>query len=428
VRVLLTGANGFLGRHLLAGLLQAGHEVVPAVRRPAETDRLLPRPASIAIDLNRDVEPATWRPRLAGIDAVVNCAGILQGRGRQSIAAIHDLAPRALFAACAAAGVRRVIQISAISAAAAAGTAYASSKQRADDFLAGLDLDWVILRPSLVMARGAYGGTAVFRGLAALPVMPIPGDGAQAFTPIHMGDLTATVLRILATPSIARVVIDPVGPDTISLRALLTRLRRWLGFAPAPIVGVPLPLIRLAGRIGDVVGGTINSTAIRQLEYGNAGSVADFTRLSGIVPRSLEAALLAEPAQVQDRWHARLYFVRPALRVALALLWLASGAIGLLQPATRILPLLASLGLDSPGIAWTIAWASCAADLAIGVAVLARWRPALLAAIQGAVVASYTVALSVAAPALWLDPFGPLLKNLPILAAIAALAALEHER
>src|SRR5260221_623900 len=73
VRVLLTGANGFIGRYLLAGLVQAGHDVVPAVRRPVETDRLLSHPTSIRVDFNRDVEPAIWLPRLAGIDAVVNC-------------------------------------------------------------------------------------------------------------------------------------------------------------------------------------------------------------------------------------------------------------------------------------------------------------------------------------------------------------------
>ncbi len=134
MHVLLTGANGFIGRHLLARLTAAGHRVVPAVRRPAEADRLLPAPpASIAVDLNRDTRVEDWLPRLAGIDAVVNCAGVLQGRRGQSIAAIHDAAPRALFAACARAGVRRVVQISAISAEAAAGTDYARTKRAAEE-------------------------------------------------------------------------------------------------------------------------------------------------------------------------------------------------------------------------------------------------------------------------------------------------------
>jgi len=116
VRILLTGANGFIGRYLLSALIGAGHAVVPAVRRPAETDRLLPRPASVRVDFNRATRPEDWLPHLEGIDAVINCAGILQGRRCQSIDAIHVAAPVALLQACRKAGITRVIQISAISA------------------------------------------------------------------------------------------------------------------------------------------------------------------------------------------------------------------------------------------------------------------------------------------------------------------------
>src|SRR6266481_841295 len=113
MRILLTGANGFIGRYLRARLSTAGHDVVPALRNPVQTDALLPQPRSIAVDFNRDVTPQAWLPRLRGIDAVINCAGILQGGRGQSIAAIHEQAPKALFAACESAGVKRVIQISA---------------------------------------------------------------------------------------------------------------------------------------------------------------------------------------------------------------------------------------------------------------------------------------------------------------------------
>ena len=72
MNILLTGANGFIGRYLLAGLQAAGHHVVPAVRYPAETDRLLPAARSIKVDFNRDIRPSDWSPRLTGIDAVIN--------------------------------------------------------------------------------------------------------------------------------------------------------------------------------------------------------------------------------------------------------------------------------------------------------------------------------------------------------------------
>jgi uncharacterized protein YbjT (DUF2867 family) len=428
MNILLTGANGFIGRYLLAGLQAAGHHVVPAVRYPAETDRLLPAARSIKVDFNRDIRPSDWSPRLIGIDAVINCAGILQGRPGQSIEAIHATAPKALFTACRQAGVKRVIQISAISAEHSAGTAYASTKREADNFLAASDLDWVILRPSLVYAEGAYGGTALFRALAALPfLIPVIGRGDQAFQPIHIDDLTATILAILERPAIRRVAVDPVGPETLTMRRILLDLRRWLGFSRVPVVEVPLALVRAAARAGDILGGTVNTTALRQLEFGNVGSLERFLDATGIQPRRWHDALLARPSQSQDRWHARIYFLRPLLRLALAALWIVSGLVGLLQPASAISSILASFGLVGAGGS-AILWASCLLDVFIGIALIIRLRPGPLAVVQLAVILGYTIGLTYARPALWFDPFGPLLKNLPIMIAIPLLAALERER
>jgi uncharacterized protein YbjT (DUF2867 family) len=326
MRVLLTGATGFIGRYLLTALIQAGHEVVPAVRRPAEADRLLPNPASIRADFNRMTAPGDWMPHLGGIDAVINCAGILQGRPGQSIDAIHARAPIALFQACEAAGIRRVIQISAISAEPGADTGYAATKHAADAHFAGTGLDWVILRPSLVYAQGAHGGTALFRAIAALPfVTPLPGDGRQQFQPIHMDDLTDAIVRIVADPAIRHVTIDAVGPEPISVRQLFADLRQWLGYAPVPALPIPTPLMRLAARVGDVVGGSLNTTAIRQVEFGNTGPVEPFTTATGIRPRTWKAGLNRYAARPEDRRQARLYFVQPLIWVALAML--AFGAV-----------------------------------------------------------------------------------------------------
>jgi len=343
---------------------------------------------------------------------------------RESIEAIHTAAPKALFAACKSANVRRVIQISAISAQTAAGTAYASTKKSADDYLSTTDLDWVVLRPSLVYAEGAYGGTALFRALAALPfAIPVPGDGDQPFQPIHVDDLAGAILEILDTPSINRVVIDPVGPDRLVLREILTDLRRWLGYRPAPFVRIPLPLIRIAAKFGDLFGGSMNSTSIRQLEFGNAGDVEPFVRATGIHPRRWRDALLARPAQQQDRWHARLFFVRPLLRLTVALTWIASGIAGLAHA-----PIDAMARLISAGIPPQVFAGACVIDIAVGLAVLLRWRTGTLAIVQLALIAVYSAILSITQPNLWLEPLGPLLKNLPFVASVLALAAIEQDR
>src|SRR6476659_4142868 len=107
MRVLVTGANGFIGARVVAGLRDAGHAVVAAQRLALAAD-------AIACDFARDIAAETWKPRLAGIDAVVNCAGILRETSGDTFARVHVDAPLALFRACAATGVRRVIQLSAL--------------------------------------------------------------------------------------------------------------------------------------------------------------------------------------------------------------------------------------------------------------------------------------------------------------------------
>jgi uncharacterized protein YbjT (DUF2867 family) len=427
VRILVTGASGFIGRHVVAGLRSAGHEVVAAARHVDELPRRFPGIATLRIDFNRDTTVAAWTARLHGIDAVVNAAGILQGGRGQSIEAVHAAAPIALFDACVAAGVTRVVQISAISIGAA--TAYARTKRAADDHLMTLDLDWTVLRPSLVYADGSYGGTSLMRGLAALPfALPLPGDGSQPFQPIHVEDLVAAVRRALDGNLPRRVVMEPVGPDTLTLRQILERWRGWLGLAPAPVVHVPMTVLRALGRLGDLLGWSpLNSTSIAQLAHGNAAPPEPFTAATGIRPRSMAGHLAAQPSHVQDRWHARLYFLGPLLRATLAATWIGSGIAGLLAPASAATAPLATLGLAT-GSTIALTAAACLSDLAIGITLALGRARRWIGPIQLALIGTYTAFLSVATPELWLDLYGPLLKNLPIAAAVLVLMVLDDER
>ena len=383
MRILLTGANGFIGRHLTAAFVASGHEVVAAVRRVGEMQRRFPSVTVLHVDLNRDTTAATWAPRLPGVDAIVNCAGILQQRRGQSIDAVHFDGPKALFDACVQCGVRRVVQISAVSADDAAGTPYARTKKQADDYLTSLDLDWVILRPSLVHAEGSHGGTSLLRGLAAFPfVIPLVGRGAQKFQPIHMDDLTSAVVRVLEDRAISRVTLSPVGPETLTVRDILILLRAWLGLAPAPTVSMPLAAVRVMARLGDWFGaGPVNSTALRQLEYGNVARPEPFTEATGIKPRSMATALAERPSHVQDRWHARLYFVRPLLRWSLGLMWVVLGVFGLVSPFTTVVPYAVYLGVPDGLIVQFAVGISCV-EIVIGVGVLLLARPRIIAGVQ----------------------------------------------
>lgn len=431
MRILITGASGFIGSELSAGLLGRGHAVVAAVRDSARTARKWPQIEVIPVDFNVDTSVATWCERLTGIDAVVNCAGVLHGGRGQNMEAIHALAPIALFDACVRRGVRRVVQVSAISADDDAGTDYATTKKRADDHLRSLPLAWTVLRPSLVYGDGSYGGTSALRGLAGLPIVtPTVGDGSAAFRPIHIADLVETVIRTLEEERGRCMTLEPVGPQRLTLREIVGRYRGWLGLPAVPMIPIPLPILRVTARLADLSGGgPMGTMALRQLMVGNAGHEPPgvFETAIGFRPAAMTDRLAKRPAQTQDLWHARLYFLRPLLRTTLALMWLGSAIVGLITPVEQYsttAEALGHIGLDARALAVGFS----GVDLAIAISLLIRYRPRLVAAAQLVLVLSYTLGLGILDPVLWADPFGGLLKNLPILAAILTWAVLEEER
>jgi uncharacterized protein YbjT (DUF2867 family) len=426
LRVLLTGATGLIGSAVLAGLRGQRHEVVAVVRGAA---RLPVGVACVALDIATAREPAAWLPHLAGVDAVVNCAGVLQDGPRDSTAGVHVEGASALFAACVEAGVRRLVHVSALGVDRNAPTAFARTKHAGDEALMRSGLDWVILRPSVVVGRAAYGGSALLRGLAALPVLPRLGEVGRVQI-VQLDDLVATVLFFLAPAAPVHVTLEVVGPEALTLDAVLGAYRRWLGRGSARPLRVPQWLAGVAFRLGDLAGllgwrAPLRSTLSRELARGVVGDPAEWTRLTGIVPRSLESALAAEPASVQERWFAQLYLLKPLALGTLALYWIATGLIALGPGAEPASQLLEEAGIGTPR---TLAVVSSVADVVIGAGIAVRRtaRAALWAAL--AVSLAYLFAGTLLLPALWADPLGPLLKIAPIVVLIGVALAIVDER
>ncbi len=423
MRILVLGAAGFIGRHIVAELLKGGHQPVGAVRREADFARAFPGVAAVACDLARDVSVADWLPRLAGVDAVVNAAGVLSGAEME---AVHVTAPRALYEACAIAGVKRVVLISAISARPEVDTDYARAKLAGEKLLQDGPLDWTILKPSLIVAKGSYGGTSLLRGLAGLPLFtPLVGDGHFSFSPLHAQDLARAVRVVCEEGRFSRQVLEPAGPEIISLRDLLSRYRTWLGLPRVPYLSIPMGVMRWLAALGDRMGrGPISSNSLAQLIAGNEGNGQRFAAAIGFMPRSFAQFMAEEPAEVQDRWHARLFFMAPLLKFALAAMWLLSGLIGFFTGLPLAQEVLQVLGLPS-GLAFPVVVLTCLIDLIICLLVLSGRKATT---VQLVVIAGYTLLLTLAMPSLWLDPLGPLLKNIPIVAAVLCHGVLREQR
>ncbi|MEP6938549.1 MAG: SDR family oxidoreductase [Rudaea sp.] len=418
MRVLLTGAHGFIGAYVAAALRAAGHMVVACVRTPRGAEEL-------ACDLARDLETSTWLPRLAGIDAVVNCAGILRETGIQTFAAIHVGAPLALFRACAEVGVRRVVQLSALGE--PEDGEFVASKHRADAALAALDLEWTVLRPGLVYsASGCYGGTALLRSLAVLPgALFLPQRGAQRLRPVAAEDVGAAVVAALACPRAARQVIELTGPQTMCFVDYLRAWRAWFGLPRAFELRMPRPFVTATVGLGETLTrGPLCRVIWNLLQHERVGAGDTAQRLAATLqlsPRSLATALAERPCRAADLQAARLHSLVPALRVAFALLWLGSGIVGLL---TTDLAVAATLPAWPLSFATTLARCAGLADCVLGALLLFNVRTRLVTALMLAMLLAYTIAIGVFAAQHWLDPFGGLLKNIVLIVALMLLRAL----
>lgn len=428
MRVFVTGANGFIGRYVTAKLLAEGHRVIAAVRRPEELEHRFPQIKIVFADLNAAVLPDDWQPLLGGCDAIVNCAGLLQDAGSDRLQAVHIDAPKAMFDAAVALGINRIVHVSAISAEPEAGTDYASTKHACDQHLQSLDVDWVIVRPSLVYGVQAYGGTSLMRAFAALPwVLPLIGKGDQIFQPIFVKDLADAVHAALTRSDLARTIVEPVGPQRLTYKEILAKMRAWLGLPQAHFVTVPDILLRPALWLGDRVKiGPLNSTSLRQIEFGNAAPVEPFTSATGIKPLSMDEAFAQNPSFAQEIWHARLYFLKPTIRFVLALMWLLSGLIGLFTARDISAQVAGALGVLFLAPALTLL--TCALDIGIGWLLLTQRLRHVIGALQLGVILFYTVALTLFLPGLWLEPLGPLLKNVPIFVLVLVSMAIDQDR
>jgi hypothetical protein len=186
--------------------------------------------------------------------------------------------------------------------------------------------------------------------------------------------------------------------------------------------------MRIMGRLGDIIGdGPIATNSLIQMVAGNGGDSAAFAEAIGFQPRSLGSSLAAHPAQVQDRWHARLFFLAPAIKAVLLLLWLASAWLGAIVGSARTVELVSALGWPA-WLADPLRLGSSFFDLLIAALLVLDDTARRSTPAQLIVVLSYSLVIGFALPSLWFDPLGPLLKNMPILALILVHGAVGDKR
>lgn len=430
-RVLVLGTNGFIGSHVAAALSSAGWSVRAGARCIAEPARRAPTFDWAVADFAKLPTPQAWAPLLVGVEAVVNCVGVLQDGAGDSTRAAHVDGPRALIAACEAAGVRRLVHISAVGVDDGAVTDYARTKAETERMIEASVLDWLILRPSLVVDRAAFGGTGLIRALAAFPLFSPVVGGDQIFRPIALGDLSAAVVAALKPGAPSRLTLDMPGPEPVTMVETVRLYRGWMGLKPAPVVRVPRVLAAPALAIGGLLGrlgwsSPIRTTAIKQMDHDVAGRDSGWASALGVSSRGFTRFLVETPASVQDVWHARLWFVRPISIVTLGLFWLITGLISFGPGWNRAVAILHEGGYGR--MAGPIAWWGALLDVVLGLMLFVRPWTARVAIFMCLATVGYLIAGTLSLPHYWIDPLGPWLKVLPMMALSLFVAATEARR
>jgi uncharacterized protein YbjT (DUF2867 family) len=300
MKVLLTGATGFVGGVIARQLLHAGHTLVAPVR-----NRAARRPLSgvefVDGDFSVHHKASDFSSQMVGVDAVINAVGIIRETRNATFQALHADAPIALFQAALDAKVRRLVQVSALGVRADSRYSYQSSKAQADSFLVEAAREQsCILRPSLIFGESGE-ATKMFRNLASLPVIPLVGTGEYCFRPVQVEDIARLCLAAIERPAMPTGIFEIGGAEALTLRELLLALRAHQRgvvdpsdslWTEGPTLPVPLFAMKMLAKVGDLVSiGPMDSDMLGMLSESENFQPADAMAHFGVSPVGLREHL-----------------------------------------------------------------------------------------------------------------------------------------
>jgi uncharacterized protein YbjT (DUF2867 family) len=432
-KILVLGASGLIGRFVTDDLRARGFHVIGIARRFASSQKNSP------LDLEMPVVSmdSTALARLIGdhdIDVVVNGLGVLQdGPGSDTRNVHRDFVERLLRAIGDSGRAIRLIHISIPGAAKDDRTAFSRTKREAEALIAASGIAYAILRPGFVVAPSAYGGSAMLRSLAALPIDLPATESATLFQPVAVEDIAATMAwlssREIPDQAADAVVWDLMQPQPVTLGGVIEQFRRVFGTADLPRIALPTFLLDFGARLGDLASllgwmPPMRSNAIAELRRGVSGDPRPWMAATGIMPKTL--AQMLRSATIQDKWFARLFLIKPLVIASLALFWIASGFIALVISYDAAAAILTSHAFP-PALVAPFTVGTSLMDMTIGI--LIAFRRTCAAGLIAGIAASlgYMLGTAILTLDLWIEPLGALVKTGPaIVLMLVALLTLDN--
>lgn len=248
-RATVFGGSGFIGRNLIRRLAAQGWGIAAAVRDPVGAEFLCPMGdvgQIVPIGVNILDETAVARA-VAGADVVVNLVGVLYESGKYTFDAVHRAGAERIARLARAAGVRRVVHVSALGADPRSPALYARTKAAGEAVLRAAFPEATILRPSIIFGPEDQFFNR-FAGMARLsPVLPLIGGGRTRFQPVYVGDVATAIVKCLEDPATAARVYELGGPRVYNFRELMELTLAHIGRRRF-LVSLPFGLARFEAR------------------------------------------------------------------------------------------------------------------------------------------------------------------------------------
>ncbi|CAB1367365.1 complex I NDUFA9 subunit family protein [Denitratisoma oestradiolicum] len=288
--VLIIGGSGFIGGYLAQRLTRRGYRLRVPTRHRERARHLLVLPTLELLEANVH-DPVQLARLMEGQDAVINLVGILHGGNGEpygrGFARAHVELPQKIAAAATRNGVRRLLHISALNAAADAPSGYLRSKAAGEIALAQAGGDLTLFRPSVVFGDGDAFLTLFASLQALLPLLPLACPRAL-FQPVWVGDVAEVICASLEREESHGQTYELCGPRVYTLRELVAYAGKLSGH-PRPIIGLPDAIARLQGRLMDFIpGAPIRLDNIRSMELPSTCDSACVLPF-GMKPTPLEA-------------------------------------------------------------------------------------------------------------------------------------------
>jgi NADH dehydrogenase len=286
MNIFITGASGFVGRHITSQLLASGHSVTALVRNPES----IPDPA-----IKKIIGDITRTESLLGLencDALIHLVGIIREQPTKGIsfARLHIEGTRNMIAAAEQHGIKRFLHMSANGLDGDIQTSYFTSKRAAEELVRSSNLDWTIFRPSLIFGKDDEFTSLLTRLLALLPVFPVFGSGTYRLQPVHVEDIAAAFVAALQRHETISHCYCCCGPEVLSYNELLDRIATIQGQRhPSRKLHLPLPLIKpLIAIAQHLPFSPVTSDQLKMLTAGNCCPDMLWAKTFALTPKSLD--------------------------------------------------------------------------------------------------------------------------------------------